>query len=80
MNIEDKRVVGMFCNCSGECCVCALDGCCLAGHGDDNYIPTSKEQVISNLKNGKYTTFPEYKNMMIQYLKDKYNYDWRGVK
>ena len=34
----------MFSDCSGECCVCACGGFCLAGIGDDDFSPASKEK------------------------------------
>ena len=61
----------MFSDCSGECCVCACGGFCLAGHGDDDFTPASKESVIDNLDNGKYPNYTEY---MIQYLSNQYGY------
>ena len=62
-----------MCKCSGECCVCACGGGCLAGNGDDDFIPASKEKVIENLDNNKYERYREY---MIKYLKEKYNFDY----
>lgn len=64
-----------FSDCSGECCVCACGGCCLAGHGDDDFSPATKEKVIKNLKEGKY---PNYRQYMVDYLKNCYNYDYKG--
>lgn len=61
----------MFSNCSGECCVCAHNWCCIAGHGDDDFSPASKERIIENLDKDFY---PSYTNYMIKYLADKYNY------
>ena len=55
----------MCSDCSGECCICACGDFCLAGHGDDNFSPATKEQVIKRLKNGSYS---RYKQMMIDYL------------
>lgn len=67
--MEEKRM----CRCSGECCVCACGGGCLAGNGDDYFIPASKEKVIENLGNNRYEGCREY---MIKYLKEKYNFDY----
>lgn len=53
-----------FTDCSGECCVCGLDFC-LAGHGDDDFIPATNEQILTRLKNGK---FPSYRQTMIREL------------
>lgn len=36
----------MFSNCSGTCYTCACSGMCLAGHGDDDYMPASKESIV----------------------------------
>lgn len=64
----------MFSNCSGECCVCANHRCCVAGHGDDDFFPASKEQIIENLDMGLY---PRYIDYMVKYLADKFNYDYK---
>jgi hypothetical protein len=48
-------------------------GCCLAGHGDDDYSLASKNQIIKRLDNGEY---PDYRKLMIDTLKNKYNYDY----
>ena len=63
----------MFSDCSGECCVCSCGDFCLAGHGDDDYGPASKEQVIGRLNKGKYKG---YEQMMKSYLRNKFNYDY----
>jgi len=63
----------MFSDCTGECCVCMCAGCCLAGHGDDDYSLASKNQIIKRLDNGEY---PDYRKLMIDTLKNKYNYDY----
>ena len=34
-----------FTECSGPCVLCACDGDCLAGHGDDYFSLASKEQL-----------------------------------
>lgn len=47
----------MFSDCSGECCVCG-GGWCMAGHGDDDFYPASKEEIIDRLRAGEY---PAYK-------------------
>lgn len=59
--------------CSGECYVCACGGFCLAGHNDDYFVPANKEKVIENLDNNRYERYREY---MIKYLKEKFNYDY----
>lgn len=64
----------MFSSCSGECCVCACGGCCLAGHGDDDFSPASKEKIIENLDNNKYQYHRKY---MIDYLLEHYNYKYQ---
>lgn len=63
----------MFSDCSGECCVCACGNFCLAGHGDDDYSPASKDEVIKRLDNNRY---PSYRNSMIQYLKNEFGYEY----
>jgi hypothetical protein len=61
----------MFSECSGECCVCANGGFCLAGHGDDDFFSASKEKIVENLDEGKYPNYTEY---MIKYLANEYGY------
>lgn len=56
----------MFSDCSGECCICACGGFCLAGHSDDDFSPATKEQVIKRLNEGSY---PRHRQTMINYLK-----------
>lgn len=63
----------MFSDCSGLCCVCALGNFCLAGHGDDDFILASKEQIIDNLNSGRYST---WRGEMIRVLREKYDYDY----
>lgn len=63
----------MFSDCSGKCCVCACGNGCLAGHGDDGFIPAKKDQIIENLNKNKYQNDREY---MIKYLKEYFNYDY----
>lgn len=65
----------MFSKCS-NCEICAAGRFCLAGHGDNDYIPATKEQVIERLNNNKYYN---YRENMIKYLKEKYSYDYKGV-
>jgi len=46
----------MFSDCSGPCLTCAASsGGCLAGHGDDDYTPMSKEQATSRLESGRWS-------------------------
>ena len=61
----------IFSDCSGECCVCSHGGFCLAGHGDDDFSPASKEKIIENLDEGYY---PSYIDYMINYLANRYGY------
>ena len=63
----------LFTDCSGECCVCACDGGCLAGHGDDDFILASKEDILYNLLHGKY---PHYVDHMKKTLLKEYGYDY----
>lgn len=67
----------MFSDCSGECCVCFCGDGCLAGHGDDDFIPASKEKIIDNLENNRY---PRYREYMIKYLKENYGIDYKPKK
>lgn len=45
----------------------------MAGHNDDYFVPANKEKVIENLDNNRYERYREY---MIKYLKEKFNYDY----
>lgn len=65
----------MFSDCSGECCVCACAGGCLAGHGDDYYRLASKEKIIDNLNEGRYP-YGNDRKIMIETLKKEYGYDY----
>lgn len=64
----------MFSDCSGECCVCGCGDMCLAGHGDDDFFPASKEKIIDRLKKGEY---PHYRKYMIDYLKENYEINYQ---
>lgn len=35
----------LFSDCSGPCFICKCSGFCLAGHGDDDFIPISLEKM-----------------------------------
>lgn len=61
--------------CLIKCSICAIEEHCLAGNGDDDYVPAGKDQVIKRLDEGKYNND---RDIMIQYLKEKYNYDYNG--
>ena len=61
----------MFAKCSGECAVCTCAGFCLAGNGDDDFYPATKEQIIERLRDGQ---FSHYHEMMIDYLRTQYGY------
>ena len=37
-------------DCSGSCKLCVCNGACLAGHGDDDFTPISKEDMLGELK------------------------------
>ena len=50
-------------DCS-NCCICSAGGGCLAGIGDNDYSPATKEQVIERLDNNKYYL---HRDEMIQY-------------
>ena len=63
----------MFSDCSGKCCLCACGGGCLAGHGDDDFWPASKEQIIERLDKGQYKS---YTQIMKDHLKYRFGYDY----
>ena len=60
----------MFSGCSGECILCSCHGCCLAGHGDDDFYPATDEQLLQRLdelNNKQYTD--DRKDIIIAELK-----------
>lgn len=65
-----------FSDCSGQCALCACGGGCAAGHGDDDYYPASKEQLINRLDNYEYGG---YRSLMIDTLKQKFNYIYQDT-
>ena len=71
----------LFSSCIGNCCICAVgDGFCLAGIGDNDFIPSSKEEVIDRLKNSDNYRDDYYRGKMIEFLKSEYNYDYNENK
>jgi hypothetical protein len=44
----------MFSECLGKCCICASEGGCLAGHGDNDFSPATNEQIIKRLDKGEF--------------------------
>lgn len=38
--------MNMFSSCAGKCYTCICTKGCLAGHGDDYYVPASKEEIV----------------------------------
>lgn len=70
--------MGFFARCSGKCCVCGCGGFCLAGDGDDDFFPATKEHIIENLDEGRYSDDREY---MKKWLLDNYGFVYEeGVK
>ena len=63
----------MFSDCSGKCCLCACGEGCLAGHGDDDFWPANKEQIIERLDKGQYKS---YTKIMKDHLKYQFGYDY----
>jgi hypothetical protein len=45
----------MFSDCSGECndCFIYYVGGCLAGHGDDDFIPITKQEAVKLITENK---------------------------
>lgn len=58
----------MFTDCSGECkdCVISYHGCCLAGHGDDDFTPITIEDAETLIRKG------DLEKYEISYLKKKF--------
>lgn len=63
-----------FSSSCSDCAICGAGRGCLAGHGDDDYFPATKEQVIERLEKHQYES---YRGQMIKYLKNRYGIDWR---
>ena len=61
-------------DCS-NCCICSAGGGCLAGIGDNDYSPATKEQAIERVANHKYYL---HRDEMIQYLKERFDYDYQA--
>lgn len=59
----------MFSDCSGECddCHISYTGVCLAGHGDDDFYPITRESAIKMIKEKKIEKY------QIERLKKKFN-------
>lgn len=62
-------------NCAGKCCICAVNTC-LAGNGDDDFSPATKEQIIKRLQKGEFRDHQQY---MIDYLTSQYGYIYSGT-
>ena len=60
----------LFSDCSGDCFSCACSGFCLAGHGDDDYTPASKEEVLKRYYDK--TKWISCKNEIKKYLENTY--------
>ena len=72
--IEEEENMKMFSDCSNECCVCAFSGgTCLAGHGDDDFVPASKEELLRRLQ---FCEDKRSRQHIIDFLKDYYNYEF----
>ena len=68
----------LFSDCVGNCCICAVaGGLCLAGIGDDDFVPASKEEIINRLDKNENYTDRFYRDRMIDFLKNEYNYDYK---
>lgn len=59
----------MLCDCSGECedCYISYLNCCLAGHGDDDFTPITKENAIELIEKGNLMDY------QVEYLKNKFS-------
>lgn len=71
--------MGMFCLCGyGEksCGICGAGDGCLAGNGDDDFFPATKEQIIERLDRNQYKS---HRDIMIKTLKEKFNYEYVEV-
>ena len=61
-----------FSDCSA-CAICGAGNGCLAGNGDNDYFPATKEQIIERLDNHEYES---YRSQMIGFLKDAYGVEY----
>lgn len=64
----------LFSDCC-HCWVCSAQGHCLAGIGDDDFSPASKEEIIRRLDEGE---FESKRKEMIKFLEEKYHYKYEG--
>lgn len=63
-------------SCIGKCCVCCYgDNGCIAGNGDDDFVPATKEKIIARLDRGDYHHRMQY---MIDYLKQHFEYEYKS--
>ena len=65
-------------DCSGPCILCACSGGCLAGHGDDDYVPISlalAEKMLETKKRryGNQPISEQELKMLIKYVSDRKN-------
>lgn len=58
--------MNLFPNCFNKCNICGAYGMCLAGNGDDDYYPATKEQIVDRLKKGSFSSYE--KDIMKKYL------------
>lgn len=62
----------LFSDCN-ECWTCACGNGCLAGIGDDDYIPADASTIIDRLDKN---TYPERREEMKAFLKNRYNIEY----
>lgn len=66
----------IFSSCC-NCCICDYStSVCVAGNGDNYFQLASKEEIINRLKSNKFCEDPHDKTVMIETLKNEYNYDY----
>ena len=60
-----------------KCCICAYsDSQCFNIYDKDYYCKATKKQVIKRLDDNKW---PNYREYMINYLKEEYDYDYEYI-
>ena len=55
-------------DCVDKCCICRNSGNCLAGNGDDDFIPATKEQIEERLKDDRYSAYQDKLRNFIESL------------
>ncbi len=55
-------------DCVDKCCICRNSVNCLAGNGDDDFMPATKEQIEERLKDDRYSAYQDKLRNFIESL------------